>query len=172
MSKIRMKTIVAATLFLAAACVQGNAQDMSGCVKTDVPDPPRIVYQCANGLVFEAEAAAEIAVEKSAAQARPDEVRLTEDAVLIEVEPDSGPFQILTPHAIAAVRGTLFVVDVTQEMTSVFVVRGQVAVSRPDGSDAVTLSAGEGVEVTQADPLITKRWPQEKADRLLARFAR
>ncbi len=172
MSTIRIKTILRAALCLAAACVQGSAQDVNGCVKTDVPNPPRIVYQCANGLVFEAEAAAEIAVENAPGQVRPGAVQLTEDAVLIEVEPDSGPFQILTPHAIAAVRGTIFVVDVKQEMTSVFVVRGQVEVSRPDGSDAVTLSDGEGVEVTEDDPLTVKTWPQEKADRLLARFAR
>ncbi|POF31671.1 FecR family protein [Roseibium marinum] len=172
MSTIRIKTFLTATLFLAAACTQGAAQDVNGCVKANVPNPPRIVYQCANGLVFEAEAAAEIAVENSPGQDRPAAVQLTEDAVLIEVEPDSGPFQILTPHAIAAVRGTIFVVDVTREMTSVFVVRGKVAVSRPDGSDLVTLSDGEGVEVTEDNPLIAKQWPQEKAERLLARFAR
>jgi len=148
------------------------AQEVNGCVKADLPNPPRIVYRCANGLVFEAEAAAQIEVENSANQVRPDAVRLNDDAVLIEVEPDSGPFQILTPHAIAAVRGTVFVVDVTPDMTSVFVVRGVVAVSRPDGSDTVTLTEGEGVEVTVSDPLVVKQWPAEKVGRLLARFDR
>ncbi len=148
------------------------AQQASGCSRSELSDPPRVVYQCANGLILEAEAAAMLHIDTTGAQARPESVELTKDGLLIEVEPGSGPFQILTPHAIAAVRGTIYIVDVTDNMTSVFVVRGVVAVSRSSGAEEVDLPAGFGVEVTAQEPLVAKRWPDEKASRLLARFGR
>lgn len=172
MSIFRFSKLFAFAWLLAAAAAPASAQQVNDCDMVERPDPARIVYECENGLVFEAEAAARFEIEPNAALPRPETIRVDEDALLIDVEPGSGSFQILTPHAIAAVRGTLFVVDVTAEMTSVFVVRGQVEVTRLDGSDQVVLSAGDGVEVTETTPLTVKQWPPEKVDRLLARFAR
>ncbi|MCX2723612.1 FecR domain-containing protein [Roseibium salinum] len=172
MSTYQCKWLLAIAWLLLAASAPASAQQVDGCDTAERRDPPRIIYECANGLVFEAEAAAQFDIQSSGGQPRPEAIRLEGDAVLIEVEPDSGSFQILTPHAIAAVRGTVYVVDVTADMTSVFVVRGQVEVSRLDGSDQVLLSAGDGVEVTDTTPLTVKQWPPEKVDRLLARFAR
>ncbi|MEM9105955.1 MAG: FecR domain-containing protein, partial [Pseudomonadota bacterium] len=99
-------------------------------------------------------------------------VRVLSDAVLIEVAPDSGDFQIQTPHAIAAVRGTVYVVDVSADQTDVFVVEGEVSVSRADGSDPVELTAGLGVDVLPGEPLVVRQWPEERVRNLLARFGR
>lgn len=148
------------------------AQQINGCTQSQLTDPPRVVYQCANGLVLEAEAAAALDIQEAPGNARPDTVDLARDGLLIEVEPGSGPFQIRTPQAIAAVRGTEFVVDVQDDMTSVFVTRGEVQVSRANGQEPVSLTPGQGVEVTDDTPLEVKTWPLDKVARLLARFGR
>lgn len=148
------------------------AQAVPGCARAELADPPRIVFQCANGLVIEAEAASAFDIDETTGQVRPDRVDLDGEAVLIEVNPGSGPFQVRTPHAIAAVRGTIYVVDVSAERTSVFVVRGQVAVARPDGSDEVVLGPGEGVDVAPGAPFSPATWSQERAAGLMSRFAR
>lgn len=172
-----MRTAVSRN-FLAVLCLLvmapslAVAQQASGCVATELSDPPRIVYQCANGLVLEAEAAAALEIEEAIVGERPDAVRLTEKGVLIELVPGNGSFQILTPHAIAAVRGTIYVVDVMDGMTSVFVVSGEIAVSRTDRSETVALAAGDGIEVSLDQPMIVELWQPEKVARLLARFGR
>ncbi|WP_368669771.1 FecR domain-containing protein [Agrobacterium sp. a22-2] len=147
------------------------AQD-AACQREQLPEPPRVIYRCPNGLVLEAEAAANLDLAEQPGQQRPAAASLSDKALLIEVEPGSGPFQILTPHAIAAVRGTAYAVDVTRDATSVFVIRGEVGVSRTDGSQAVTLRPGEGVDVSAAQPLTVKVWGQQRVESLLARFAR
>lgn len=148
------------------------AQGNGVCTQTQLGDPPRIVYRCESGLVVEAEAAAALQIEGQQDQNRPGEMRLDSDAALIEVKPGNGPFQILTPHAIAAVRGTIYAVDVHDDMTSVFVVRGGVSVSRPDGSDTVLLGPGQGVNVSDGQPLVVTTWPQARVASLMARFGR
>ncbi|NBN64928.1 anti-sigma 24 factor [Microvirga tunisiensis] len=149
------------------------AQTLDGCTRSERTDPARVVFTCANGLVIEAEAAAVLSGGTTGGTPRPDTLRLTEDAVLVELPSGSGPFQILTPHAIASVRGTVYAVDVEATKTAVFVERGAVTVAAAAGSAAaVTLGPGEGVEVTPGAALEVKRWPQEKVDRLMARFGR
>ncbi|WP_348646490.1 FecR domain-containing protein [Ciceribacter sp. L1K22] len=157
---------------LSPAIPQAVAQENNGCEREDVSDPPRVIYRCANGLVLEAEAAAGLELTDENGATRPAAANLSDKATLIEVEPGSGPFQILTPHAIAAVRGTAYAVDVTAEKTAVFVIRGEVVVSRRDGSDPVTLAPGEGVDVSDGQPLVVRTWGQQRVDDLLARFAR
>jgi hypothetical protein len=93
-------------------------------------------------------------------------------ALLIEVPKKSGgnKFQVITPQAIAAVRGTKWAVDTAENKTSVFVVNGRVAVGRRTGSHSVTLGAGEGVDVEAAGTLTVKRWPSARVSALLARL--
>jgi hypothetical protein len=79
-------------------------------------------------------------------------------------------FQVITPQAIAAVRGTKWAVDVAETKTSVFVVNGRVAVGRRTGGQSVTLGSGEGVDVEEAGPLTVKRWPPARVSALLARL--
>jgi ferric-dicitrate binding protein FerR (iron transport regulator) len=96
---------------------------------------------------------------------------LTSRGLLIEVT-RRRRFQILTPHAIASVRGTMFAVDVTAERTSVFVVRGRTRVESRSVSGAVVLGSGDGVDVTPGQLLVVRRWSAERVAALLARFGR
>ncbi|MDH6264819.1 hypothetical protein M2360_000200 [Rhizobium sp. SG_E_25_P2] len=154
-----------------ALSVSSEAADAS-CKRENLRAPARVVYRCENGLVLEAEAAADLRLSGDPAENRPVGAMIARKAVLIEVKPGSGAFQILTPQAIAAVRGTSYIVDVQLETTSVFVMRGEVAVSRADGSETVVLRPGEGADVSAGRPLTSIVWGRERAERLLSRFAR
>lgn len=165
----------AAALFSAfgvLTCLPGYAQQIQGCARTDVTDPPRSVYNCTNGLVFETEAVAELLQPETALGNTPEVLQLNGAAAFFELPQGQGPFQIQTPYAIASVRGTTFVVDVQDMQTSVFVVEGVVAVGRADGSGEVELVAGEGVDVSQGGPMTVRQWPPKRSLALLARFAR
>ena len=143
-----------------------QAQTLPGCSATTLENPARQVLDCGNGLVIDKEAAAALA-----SQAPQRSLELDERAVLIEVSPRDS-FQVLTPHAIATVRGTTFAVDVETGVTSVFVVEGSVAVEERSGSEAVLLGPGEGVDVRPGERLVVRQWPQPRVDALLARLGR
>jgi len=170
MKKTAAFTICALLMSLAAQPLA--AQTLSGCTRTELQNPARSVYQCAGGVTLEAEAATALGIVEREADDRPTDVEVTSDGLYIEVAPGSGPFQIKTPHAIAAVRGTVYVVDVTSTMTAVFVREGEVSVSRADGSDTVLLTPGLGVDVSPGEALETRQWPQTRVDALLDRFGR
>jgi hypothetical protein len=105
---------------------------------------------------------------------QPDAATLRSRALLVDVQARSGRrgFQVLTPQAIAAVRGTRWAVDVSGSKTSVFVLNGRVAVRRPNVRRGVELGPGEGVDVEAGDraALIVKRWPKPRVNALLGRF--
>ena len=153
----------------AGALTSAWAQEL-GCDERRVSGPARKVLSCAGGLMLDAEAAAVIGVAADATG--PRELKLDSGGVLVEAPPGSS-FQILTPHAIASVRGTAFIVDVQEGVTSVFVMEGIVGVEhRFIGGEAVVLEHGDGVDVSPNEPLVVKRWGQERMDRIMARFAR
>jgi hypothetical protein len=80
-------------------------------------------------------------------------------------------FEVVTPQAIAAVRGTKWAVDAQATTTSVLVLGGQVAVRRRAGTNRVVLGPGEGVDVEAGTgPLTVKRWPEARVAALLARL--
>jgi len=103
-------------------------------------------------------------------QAAPIESRL--NALLLEVpkKPGRARFDVVTPQAIAAVRGTKWAVDAEGAKTSVFVVDGRVSVARPAGRGSVVLGAGDGVDVEPSGDLIVKRWPPARVTALMARL--
>ena len=105
----------------------------------------------------------------------PTALSLDAGALLIEFQPQPGAenFQILTPEAIAAVRGTTWAVEVGSGKTSVFVVAGTVAVQARRTGATASLGPGEGVDVVGAPRTLTvKRWPEARVRALLARFGR
>lgn len=174
-AKAKMKNHAVFTIFsllVALTPLPVMAQTSTGCTQDELGDPPRIVYRCVGGMILEAEAASALGIVETGKNARPTDVEVKSDAVFIKLPRRSGPFQIRTPHAIAAVRGTKYVVDVTKEKTAVFVRRGKVIVSRPDGTEAVTLTRGLGADVTPGEPLVARRWPKERVRKLLSRFGR
>jgi len=164
--------VLLACLFLPAGA---EAQSV-GCVVQTTAAPQRQVLRCRDGLTIEAEAGSEYTLVDRNGDRQPDAVRLRSRAILVDAPPRSGRrrFEVLTPQAIAAVRGTQWVVDVASGKTAVFVVTGRVSVRRASRSaGSVTLGPGEGVDVEPGTgPLVVRRWPAPRASALLARFGR
>ena len=101
-------------------------------------------------------------------------MELYDGALLIEFHPSNNhkTFQILTPHAVVAVRGTKWAVEATSQRTSTLVIVGKVAVTRPSPPSSVVLGPGEGADVDKDSvaPLVVKRWPETRVRALLSRF--
>jgi len=103
----------------------------------------------------------------------PVAIRLNDGALLIEYHPASSneKFQILTPLAIAAVRGTKWAMDVTTAQTSTLVVTGTVAVTNRRLNQFAVLTEGQGVDITPTDTSVVARtWGDERVRALLSRF--
>ena len=103
----------------------------------------------------------------------PVAIRLTDGALLIEYHPANSneKFQILTPLAIAAVRGTKWAMDVTPAQSSTLVVAGTVAVTNRRLNQFVVLTEGRGVDITPTDTSVVPRtWGDERVRALLSRF--
>ncbi|MEP2641800.1 FecR family protein [Roseobacter sp.] len=150
-----------------------QAQVPPNCAVETVTDPDRQVLSCAFGVIIEMEAAAQLGFGDTPGGAAPQVLDLDRGGVLLEVAPGTLRPQIRTPHAIAAVRGTGYVVDVQDMSTSVFVLHGVVAVSHiGDEGAPVVLRAGDGVDVRVGAPLEVRRWPAGRVADLLARFGR
>jgi hypothetical protein len=103
-----------------------------------------------------------------------ESIELDSKALLIDVpkKPGGNIFKVITPQAIAAVRGTKWAIDAAENKSSVFVVSGRVVVDRRNGVSGVTLGPGEGVDVEAPGPLTVKRWPPERVSALMARLGR
>jgi hypothetical protein len=165
-------TIAAALVVAVAFSTAVPASAQSGCTVTSLTDPPREVLRCRGGLTVEAERATRYRLIDGR-PGEPTAAEVTARAILIDLRPGrrSG-FQVLTPHAIASVRGTIYAVDVSAGQTSVFVAQGRVAVRDRGEAGPVLLGAGQGVDVVPGRPLEVKTWGRERAANLLARFGR
>jgi ferric-dicitrate binding protein FerR (iron transport regulator) len=161
--------IIGATL----ATLPASAQSVpTGCVAEQTSTGNQSV-RCQTGLAIVAENGAAFTLHQDGS-GKVDAVDLQNKALLLEApkQHDKARFQVTTPQAIAAVRGTKWAVDAQNMKTSVLVLVGRVAVRRRSGSGQVFLGPGEGVDVEGgADPLVVKRWPQARVDALLARLA-
>ena len=127
--------------------------------------------RCRDGLIIVAEDGAKFTLQGRGSEV--SGVDLQSKAVLIDAPRQKGKsrFQVITPQAIAAVRGTKWAVDAQESRTSVLVLSGRVAVRRPKGGGEVVLGAGDGVDVEPGtDALVVKRWAQPRIDALLARL--
>lgn len=162
--------LVATLIFSATAAV---AQNSENCVSTQAPEKPaRQVFTCGDALRFEREPNAALTIVKQRNNPAPRTIEVENGAIFITVTPGNETTRIRTPHAIATVRGTTYVVDAQTDQTSVFVIEGEVAVRRPNSASGVTLTAGEGVDARQSAPLIVEEWSAERKAALLARFGR
>lgn len=154
---------------------KAEAQNV-GCAVEAATAPQRQVLRCRDGLTIEAEAGADYNLVDRNGDRRPDAVSLRNRAILIDAptRPGRQGFEVLTPQAIAAVRGTRWAVDVAGGKTAVFVVTGRVSVRRAGrGTGSAALGPGEGVDVEPGTtPLVVRRWPAARASALLARFGR
>lgn len=134
-------------------------------------------WRCDNGITIVAENGAKFELKDANRDGHIDSVELSSKALLLEVpkKPRGNPFKVLTPQAIAAVRGTKWAVDVADgktadAKTSVFVADGRVGVSRRTRGRAVVLGPGEGVDVEATGPLTVKSWGRPRVDALMARL--
>lgn len=130
------------------------------------------VWRCGNSITIVSENGARFELKDANRDGHIDSVELSSRALLIEVpkKPGGSPFKVLTPQAIAAVRGTKWAVDVADAKTSVFVADGRVGVSRRARGRGVVLGPGEGVDVEATGPLTVKTWGQPRVDALMARL--
>ena len=160
-----------ASLFLVTGVATAQPANM-GCS----PDNPANTVQtlrCEGGVTIVAENGARFTLLDRDRNGRVDSVELSSKALLLEVPKKAGGnrFEVMTPQAIAAVRGTKWAVDATEGKSSVFVVNGRVSVARRAGANRVVLGPGEGVDVEATGVLTVKRWPPARVAALLARLA-
>lgn len=165
-----------ALILLASAPLPSTAfAQMRGCTVTAYTDPPRSEFSCPDGLRIAVESGAAYRLFDRNRDGRPDGAELPGLAWLIVVRRRRpGGFQILPPHAVASVRGTVWVVDVEEDRSSVFVRSGAVGVARRGTPAAeVTLKDGDGVDVeAESGPLKITKWGLERRAGLLARVGR
>lgn len=171
-----MKTLARAG-YIALACLflsAGNAVAQSSnaaCVSTPSANATQ-TSRCDNGITIVAENGAKFELRDRNRDGHVDSAELSSKALLIEVPKKAGGnrFDVHTPQAIAAVRGTKWAVDAAEGKTSVLVLDGRVGVRRPAGGRQVVLGPGEGVDVEATGDLVVKRWAQPRVAALLARL--
>jgi ferric-dicitrate binding protein FerR (iron transport regulator) len=166
----RFGVVLAAFLFVVD--FQG-VQAQSQCSLQQVGGTSRQILHCGNGITITAEAGARYQLIDRNRDGKVDKVSLNDKAILLDVDSAkvSGGFQVVTPQAIAAVRGTRWAVDVQGGKTSVLVLRGRVGVSRPNTSASVLLGQGQGVDVDGGtSPLVVKTWPKARVSALMTRL--
>jgi ferric-dicitrate binding protein FerR (iron transport regulator) len=148
------------------------AEAQESCGVSNLSNPNRQLIRCGEALVLERETGTKITILERRGSAPPAAIELESGAIFIEVLPGNRRTQIRTPHAIAAVRGTTYVVDAGTTSTSIFVIKGAVSVRKTDNPSTVTLGPGQGVDVEPEVPLNVKTWGAKRVSALLARFGR
>ncbi len=172
--KLLGATAAAAVLFVTAVVGPGPARAAGVCAL--VPNermPSEKILQCGASLTVRPAQGARYQPLYKKGDPLPVGIRLTEGALLIEFHPASAQekFQILTPLAIAAVRGTKWAMDVTRAQTSTLVLAGAVAVTNRRLNEYVVLTQGQGVDITPADTtIVQKQWGEARVRALLSRF--
>ena len=164
---------VAAVAVWLGALANAWAQPAGCKLIADEHAPSEKILRCGDSLNIRTAPNTKYEVTDQKGEEPPGGARIESGALMIEFTPTGQHknFQILTPHAIAAVRGTIWVVDVVADRTSTLVLSGVVEVTRPRGKGTALLHAGEGADVSAgAGPIVVKRWPKKRVDALLARF--
>jgi len=131
-----------------------------------------LTLRCDNGITIVAENGAKFELKDRNRDGHVDSTELSSKALLVEVpkKPGGNRFEVVTPQAIAAVRGTRWAVDAAEGKTSVLVVDGRVSVARPAGGRRVVLGPGDGVDVEATGALTVKHWAPARVAALLARL--
>jgi|JI10StandDraft_1071094.scaffolds.fasta_scaffold196075_2 hypothetical protein len=90
--------------------------------------------------------------------------------VTVNAATDWGRFEVRTATAVASVRGTDYLVELTEKGSAVFVAEGRVAVSSRVGAGSVVIREGQGVDVSaEYTPPVVKTWGAKRRDAALAR---
>ena len=175
----------AVVLWLCAGAV-GSAWAQSGaCVLTpDKRNPNEKILRCGSELTITPAPGTVYRPAAAAEDGLPASVQLDSGALLIEFHSKRRrEFQILTPQAIASVRGTKWAMEVKPGQTSTLVLLGQVTVARKDAAEGEVV-VGRGQEVDGSDPgntrsldrnaklppIAVKKSTPDRVKALLARF--
>lgn len=172
--KMRARTGWIACAILALLAGPALAQPANlGCTSKSTAQGTQTL-QCEQSITIVTEDGAKFELRDRNRDGHVDSVELSNKALLIEVpkKPGGNRFNVVTPQAIAAVRGTKWAVDASEGKTSVFVVEGSVNVTRPAGGGDVVLKPGDGVDVEPTGALVVKRWPPARVAALMARLGR
>ena len=153
---------------LEAAAAQAT---IPGCTPVASAGPAQTL-RCEGGITVVAENGASYTLTDTNRDGRIDQAELSSKALLIDIPKKSGgkAFQVNTPQAIAAVRGTKWAVDVAEANCAVFVADGRVGVTQRARGRGVVLGPGQGVDVEATGPLTVKTWGQPRVDALMARL--
>ncbi len=180
-SLLMIATVLLSIWLCMPASVVGQSNE---CVLIrDDRNPSEKILRCGSNLTVRSAPNTRYRLTNPDNRRQPTGARLDSGALMIEFTPNEGrrDFRILTPHAITAVRGTRWAVEVGPGQTSTLVISGAVEVMRrnsrrgtaPGAQESVVLGAGEGVDVSAGTgPLMAKRWAQTRIDALMARFGR
>jgi hypothetical protein len=167
-----------AVLLLASLSVAPALAQSGSCVLTpDKRRPADQILRCGSNLTARPAAGTVYRPVIQSLPFPPPALQLDDGALIIEFQPRAHrrEFQILTPEAIASVRGTRWAVERKPGKTSVLVLQGAVEVARagPTADAFVVLREGEGVDVVvSSEPLQVKHWSPERVKALLDRFER
>jgi hypothetical protein len=165
---------IAAALFMAAIAGPLPARAAGACAL--IPNdraPSEKILQCGQTLTVRPAQATRYQPLYKKGDLLPVGIRFNQGALLIEYHPASPneKFQILTPLAIAAVRGTKWAMEVVPARTSTLVLSGAVAVTNRRLNEFVVLTAGQGVDITATDTsMVQKTWGEARVRALLSRF--
>jgi hypothetical protein len=165
---------VATALFVAAIAGPLPAHAAGACAL--IPNdkvPSEKILQCGETLTVRAAPGARYQPLYKKGDPVPVGLRLNDGALLVEFHParPQEKFQILTPLAIAAVRGTKWAMEVVPGRTSTLVLSGAVAVTNRRLNEYVILTQGQGVDITAGDTSIVQRlWGEARIRALLSRF--
>jgi len=162
---------IAISSLLLLACDAAAQPAKLGCTSEQTAQGSQTLH-CRTAITIVTENGAKFELKDRNRDGHVDTVELSNKALLIEVpkKPGGNRFDVVTPQAIAAVRGTKWAVDAADGKTSVFVVDGRVSVGRTATRGGVVLGPGDGVDVEASGELIVKRWPPARVTALMARL--
>jgi ferric-dicitrate binding protein FerR (iron transport regulator) len=157
------------------------AQSSVCVLSPDKRNPTDLILRCGSELTITPAPGTVYRPAPAGEDGLPASVQLDSGALLIEFHSTRRhEFQILTPQAIASVRGTKWAMEVKPGQTSTLVLLGQVTVSRKDVADTVLVGPGQGVDISgntirsmsdaKPAPIGVKKWAPDRVKALLARF--
>ncbi|MBB3607862.1 FecR domain-containing protein [Rhizobium sp. BK602] len=158
---------------LSVAAIDPVLAQAANCSRQPTVSDRRQTLDCEPGLSVTIERGAHYRFADRNRDGQLDAIVLNSKAALVDVEGGRirGGFEVVTPQAIAAVRGTRWAVDAERGKTSVLVLRGRVAVNKVATGEGVTLGQGQGVDVDRGrSPLRVTQWGQPRINALMARL--
>ena len=150
-----------------------SAQAVAHCSLQPAVSTERQTLNCEPGLSITVERGAHYRLADRNHDGQVDAIVLSGKAALVDVDSSriKGGFEVVTPQAIAAVRGTRWAVDVQSGKTSVLVLRGRVAVNKVSTGQGVTLGQGQGIDADRGrSPLRVIPWAPQRINALMTRL--